>query len=56
MNKGQYYSASHSKYLIQYHIIWYPKFRYSVLGTDVSATLNEYYIVYVISMGMLSRH
>ena len=30
MSEEQYYSASHCKYLIQYHIIWCPKFRFHV--------------------------
>ena len=36
MREEQYHSASHCKYLTQYHIIWCPKFRFSVLqkGTD----------------------
>ena len=36
MNEEQYHSASHCKYLTQYHIIWCPKFRFSVLqkGAD----------------------
>ena len=35
MSEEQYHSASHCKYLIQYHIIWCPKFRFSVLRGDV---------------------
>ena len=31
MSRKPYHSASHCKYLIQYHIIWCPKFRFSVL-------------------------
>ena len=36
MSEEQYHSASHCKYLAQYHIIWCPKFRFSVLqkGAD----------------------
>ena len=36
MSEEQYHSASHCKYLTQYHIIWRPKFRFSVLqkGAD----------------------
>ena len=36
MSEEQYHSASHCKYLTQYHIIWCPKFRFSVLqkGAD----------------------
>lgn len=32
-NNG-YKTKNHCKFLIQYHIIWCPKFRFSVLGTD----------------------
>ena len=38
MNDTQYHSASHCKYLIQYHIIWYPKFRFSVLHDNVDVS------------------
>ena len=38
MSKELYHSASHCKYLIQYHIIWCPKFRFSVLKGDVVET------------------
>jgi len=31
MGEELYHSASHCKYLIQYHIVWCPKFRFSVL-------------------------
>ena len=37
----QYHSDSHCKYLIQYHIIWCPKFRFSVLQGNVDATLKQ---------------
>ena len=37
----QYHSASHCKYLIQYHIIWCPKFRFAVLKGDVESKLKE---------------
>lgn len=37
----QYHSASHCKYLVQYHIIWCPKFRFSVLKGDVEFKLKE---------------
>ena len=40
MSEEQYHSASHCKYLIQYHIIWCPKFRFSVLRGDVEDTLK----------------
>ena len=38
---SKYHSASHSKYLIQYHIIWCPKFRFSVLTGDIETKLKE---------------
>ena len=37
----QYHSVSHCKYLIQYHIIWCPKFRFSVLQENSDATLKQ---------------
>ncbi len=37
----QYHSTSHCKYLIQYHIIWCPKFRFSVLQGNVDTTLKQ---------------
>ena len=40
MSKEQYHSASHCKYLIQYHIIWCPKFSFSVLKGNVEDTLK----------------
>ena len=41
MSEEQYHSASHCKYLTQYHIIWCPKFRYSVLKDGVDDTLKK---------------
>ena len=41
MSEEQYHSASHCKYLIQYHIIWCPKFRFSVLKGNVEDTLKS---------------
>ena len=41
MSEEQYHSASHCKYLIQYHIIWCPKFRFSVLKGDVEDRLKQ---------------
>ena len=37
----KYHSASHCKYLIQYHIIWCPKFRFSVLKGNVEDALKQ---------------
>lgn len=36
-----YHSNSHCKYLIQYHIIWCPKFRYPVLKNGIDIKLKE---------------
>ena len=41
MSEEQYHSTSHCKYLIQYHIIWCPKFRFSVLKGNVEEALKE---------------
>ena len=41
MNEKQYHSASHCKYLIQNHIIWCPKFRFSVSQENVDNTLKQ---------------
>ena len=41
MNNLQYHSALHCKYLIQYHIIWCPKFRFSVLQDNIDVTLKQ---------------
>ena len=41
MSEEKYHSASHYKYLIQYHIIWCPKFRFSVLKGNVEDTLKQ---------------
>ena len=41
MENEQYHGASHCKYLTQYHIVWCPKFRYSVLENGVDITLKQ---------------
>ena len=41
MSEEQYHRSSHCKYLIQYHIIWCPKFRFSVLKGDVEDRLKQ---------------
>ena len=41
MSEEQYHSASHCSYLIQYHIIWCPKFRFSVLKGKVDIALKQ---------------
>mgnify|MGYP002679771997 CR=1 FL=1 len=40
VNSDHYHSAAHCKYLIQYHIVWCPKFRFSVLGGNVGQSLK----------------
>ena len=37
----QYHSAIHCKYLVQYYIIWCPKFRFSMLKDNVELKLKE---------------
>ena len=37
---NQYKSLSHTKYLIQYHIVWCPKFRYNVIKEDIETRLK----------------
>ena len=41
MYEESYHSASHCKYLIQYHMIWCPKFRFSVLEGNVELALKQ---------------
>lgn len=41
MRNDKYHSASHYKYLVQYHIIWCHKFRFSVLNVNVENTLKQ---------------
>ena len=36
----EYHSASHCRYLTQYHIIWCPRFRFSVLKDGADETLK----------------
>jgi putative transposase len=38
---SEFNSSSHSKYLVQYHIIWCPKFRFEVLNDDISESLKR---------------
>ena len=40
-NNEEYHSSSHCKYLTQYHIVWCPKFRYSVLQKGIDETLKR---------------
>lgn len=40
-NNDEYHSSSHCKYLTQYHIVWCPKFRYSVLQKGIDETLKR---------------
>jgi putative transposase len=39
MNK--YNRLNHCKYLLQYHIIWYPKFRFNVLNGRIELERKE---------------
>ena len=41
MSDEQYHNASHCKYLTQYHIIWCPKFRFTVLQNGADEKLKE---------------
>ena len=41
MENEQYHSASHCKYLTQYHIIWCPEFRFSVLQKGADDKLKK---------------
>lgn len=41
MSDEQYHSASHCKYPTQYHIIWCPKFRFSVLRNGANDALKN---------------
>ena len=38
---SEYKSSGHSKYLVQYHIIWCPKFRFKVLTGDIEGVLKD---------------
>ena len=38
---NEYKALNHCKYLVQYHLIWCPKFRFSVLDGDIEASLKE---------------
>ncbi len=39
--KDEYKSTAHSKYLCQHHLVWCPKFRYSVLQGNVQSKLRH---------------
>lgn len=42
MKKGQrYYNGSHSRYRLQYHLVWIPKYRKRVLRGDVATSLKN---------------
>jgi putative transposase len=63
MNQNNYKSISHCKYLCQYHIIFCPKFRFSVLGENVEHYINEIftkiaekYEYEIISMKIMPDH
>ena len=38
---NNYHSASHCKYLIQYHIVWCPKFHFKVLKNGIDIKLKQ---------------
>jgi len=44
---NEYKSLNHCKYMVQYHLIWCPKFRFSVLKDDIELSLKE--IMFLIS-------
>lgn len=61
--KQKYKSATHCKYLCQYHLIWCPKFRYKVLQGDVEKSLKkifekiaEDYEYEIIAMEVMPNH
>ena len=41
MKNENYHSASHCKYLVQYHIIWCPKFRCDGMDKTLKKILSE---------------
>ena len=41
MKNEDYHTSAHCKYMVQYHIIWCPKFRFSVLTRGVDVTLKR---------------
>ena len=41
MRSEEYKSGAHCTYLIQYHIVWCPKFRFSVLKGSIEESLKE---------------
>lgn len=38
---NEYKSLSHCKYLVQYHLVWCPKFRYDVLKGNIEESLKR---------------
>lgn len=38
---NEYKSLNHCKYLVQYHLIWCPKFRFNVLKDGIELSLKE---------------
>ncbi len=38
---NEYKSLSHCKYLVQYHLIWCPKLRFSVLKDNIDQSLKQ---------------
>jgi len=61
--KQEYKSTAHCKYLCQYHVVYCPKFRFSVLHGDVETALKEIlhdiahkYDYEIISMEVMPDH
>lgn len=38
---NEYKSLKHCKYLVQYHLIWCPKFRFNILKENIELSLKE---------------
>ena len=41
MSNNRYNKLKHCAYLVQYHIIWCPKFRYKVLNEEIKTYLKD---------------
>ena len=53
MRSEKYNHADHCVFLIQYHIVWYPKFRYGVLKPLVDVNLRKFFLKFARSMDIL---
>ncbi len=38
---NDYKSLSHCRYLVQYHLVWCPKFRFEVIQGDIEQSLKN---------------